>query len=93
MNATLQVLKSIPEMQENLETYIFSCNEGNDRYTPTASQTINAFTAQNTGAVDRSELARGLRDLFRSMSETVDSYNPILFLQVSPSLVFPYSST
>jgi hypothetical protein len=85
MNATLQVLKSIPEMQENLETYFLQCDGNNTRYTQPPGQLLDAFTTQNTGTGDRSQLTRGLRDLFRSMSETVDSYNPMAFLQVSHS--------
>jgi hypothetical protein len=82
MNATLQVLRSIPEMQENLNTYgTFGVYMTNESYTPPATRGLSAFTNQDVHATGRA-LTTGLRDLYRGMSETLDAYNPITFLQV-----------
>ena len=82
MNATLQVLRSIPEMQENLNTYeTFGVCVTNESYTPPAIHGLSAFTNQDVNATGRA-LTAGLRNLYREMSETLDAYNPVMFLQV-----------
>src|SRR5438046_10753954 len=53
-------------------------------YTP-APLSLSAFTTQDINATGR-QVTTSLRDLYRRMSETPDSYNPNAFLQVCPSL-------
>ena len=55
-----------------------------DRYNPSASVPSLEFTTQDINATGR-RLTTGLRDLYKSMSETLDVYDPSMFLQVSPS--------
>ena len=50
------------------------------RYTPVGPN-LSAFTTQDINATGR-QLTTGLRDLYRHMSETPDSYNPAMFLRV-----------
>lgn len=89
MNATLQVLRSIPEMQENLNAY-GPCGRGvNERYTATSTGNLAEFTNQDLTAQDRG-LTTSLRDLYRQMSETPDAFNPMAFLQVHPHTLSTY---
>ena len=57
----------------------------NGRYTPPASSGLSAFTSQDPNASGR-QLTTGLRDLYRQMSVTPESYNPVMFLQVQTLL-------
>ena len=69
-------------MQENLNTYgTFGVCVTDDRYTPPAIHGLSAFTNQDVNTTGRA-LTTGLRDLYRGMSETLDAYNPVMFLQV-----------
>ena len=51
-----------------------------NRYAP-AAPNLSAFTTQDINATGR-QLTTGLRDLYRQMSETLNAYNPLMFLQV-----------
>ena len=90
MNATLQVLRSIPEMQENLNSYVSFEGGINARYTRGPAGQLQAFTTQDINSQGR-ELTSSLRDLYQHMSETPDAFNPARFLQVPP-LPLPINS-
>jgi len=83
MNATLQMLRSIPEAQDSLSAYV-PCSESwlMERYTPVASG-LAAFTTQDIDGKGRA-LTVGLRNLYNSMSETPEAFNPRMFLEVVP---------
>jgi ubiquitin carboxyl-terminal hydrolase 14 len=68
MNATLQALRSIPELQDTLTTY-----KGQ-------STTEQASFSQLLGISDSSDLTASLRDLFSQMGQTQDSFAPLMFL-------------
>ncbi|CAG8735428.1 5911_t:CDS:2, partial [Ambispora leptoticha] len=58
MNATLQCLRVIPELQESLESY------------------------SDSGADLQGNLTESLRDLYRQLNRTTESYHPFEFIQV-----------
>ncbi|KAL8899699.1 MAG: hypothetical protein Q9207_006057 [Kuettlingeria erythrocarpa] len=65
LNSTLQTLRSVPELQEELQKYSGSSGPDLSQYGLGAS------------ALD---LTSSLRDLYRQMSETQDGFPPLLFL-------------
>jgi ubiquitin carboxyl-terminal hydrolase 14 len=69
MNSTIQTLKSIPELQQELAKYTQSVPRTTDRATVLASLTSLA-----------TDLTGSLRDLFKQMSETQDPFPPLMFL-------------
>lgn len=72
LNSTLQTLRSLPELQEELQ-----------RYHPSrARQTgLSDMSSFGLGALDGSrDLAASLRDLFKQMSETQEGIPPLMFL-------------
>lgn len=71
MNATLQVLKTMPEMQQQLLAYRPSNNEP-------SLQSLAQFGLQGMGS--SSDIVGGLRDLYRQMSETQEAFPPMMFL-------------
>ncbi|KAB5547023.1 hypothetical protein GE09DRAFT_1129590 [Coniochaeta sp. 2T2.1] len=64
LNSTLQVIKSIPELQENLVNY-------------KAPATTGSLGLMPSSGVD---LTNQLRNLYRSMGETQSGYSPLSFL-------------
>ncbi|KAF2446944.1 ubiquitin carboxyl-terminal hydrolase 14 [Karstenula rhodostoma CBS 690.94] len=72
MNSTLQTLRSIPELQEELLQYSAS-NAGSS----SASQ-LSQFGLGGLGA--SMDLTGSLRDLFKQMSETQQGFPPLMFL-------------
>ncbi|KAF2798528.1 cysteine proteinase [Melanomma pulvis-pyrius CBS 109.77] len=72
MNSTLQTLRSIPELQEELGRYSASSGE---------SSSANQLSQFGLGGLGASmDLTASLRDLFRQMSETQEGFPPLLFL-------------
>lgn len=71
MNATLQVLKTMPEMQQQLLAYKPSNND-------TSLQSLAQFGLQGLGSSN--DLVGGLRDLYKQMSETQEAFPPMMFL-------------
>lgn len=71
LNSTLQVLRSIPEMQEELKVY-----------RPDASgsslQDLSRFGL--SGLSSSNDLTAQLRDLYKQMSETQEGFPPLMFL-------------
>ncbi|KAB5559809.1 hypothetical protein GE09DRAFT_1114499 [Coniochaeta sp. 2T2.1] len=65
LNSTLQVIKSIPELQENLVNY------------KAPATTTGSLGLMPSSGVD---LTNQLRNLYRSMGETQSGYSPLSFL-------------
>ena len=73
LNSTLQTLRSVPELQEELQKY----RPGNSSGQSGASD-LSSF---GLGALDGSrDMAAALRDLFKQMSETQEGIPPLMFL-------------
>ncbi|KAJ9658503.1 deubiquitinating enzyme [Neophaeococcomyces mojaviensis] len=72
MNATLQVLKSMPEMQQQLLAYKESNSGGANL------QSLAQFGLGGIGA--STDLVGSLRDLYKQMSETQEGFPPLIFL-------------
>lgn len=76
-NASLQVLRTIPELQEALKTYTAA---------PAAGQSSQLFSPDQLrqhgigGLGGGSDLTGALRDLYQQMSETQHGFPPIMFL-------------
>jgi ubiquitin carboxyl-terminal hydrolase 14 len=73
LNSTLQVLKSVPEIQETLALY---------KPEPAASssnlQNLSHFGLGGLGS--STDLTASLRDLYNQMSETQEGFPPLMFL-------------
>jgi len=72
LNSTLQVLRSIPEMQEGLKTY------NPDLATSSTLQDLSRFGLGGLGSSN--DLTAQLRDLYKQMSETQEGFPPLMFL-------------
>lgn len=70
MNATLQTLKSIPELQQELQKYNTAATGG-------SSEFANSLSSQLGGGGD---LTARLRDLLRQLSQTQEPFAPQSFL-------------
>jgi ubiquitin carboxyl-terminal hydrolase 14 len=70
LNATLQTLKAVPELQQELEKYKGSSSS-------TSVSSLFPMEAQLGGGLD---LTASLRDLYKQMSETQEGFPPLLFL-------------
>ncbi len=73
LNSTLQVLKSVPEMQETLALY---------KPEPVASSSnLSNLSQFGLGGLGSStDLTASLRDLYNQMSETQEGFPPLMFL-------------
>ncbi|PYH45387.1 ubiquitin-specific protease UBP6 [Aspergillus saccharolyticus JOP 1030-1] len=74
LNSTLQALRGVPELQEELQ-----------RYRPTAGSSggtnlagLSSLGLEGIGA--STDLTASLRDLFKQMSETQEGFPPLMFL-------------
>ena len=74
LNSTLQTLRSVPELQEELAKYTPSTTDGGASNTPDFSE---FGLGQIGGGTD---LTASLRDLYKQMSETQEGFPPIMFL-------------
>ncbi|KAK5199036.1 deubiquitinating enzyme [Exophiala xenobiotica] len=72
LNSTLQVLRSIPEMQEGLKTY------NPDLASSSSLQDLSRFGLGGLGSSN--DLTAQLRDLYKQMSETQEGFPPLMFL-------------
>jgi ubiquitin carboxyl-terminal hydrolase 14 len=76
MNSTLQALKSLPELQEELLKYKPSSGAGEG-----SSNNIGALSQFGLGGLgSQLDLTASLRDLFKAMSETQVGFPPLMFL-------------
>jgi ubiquitin carboxyl-terminal hydrolase 14 len=74
LNSTLQVLRSVPELQEGLAVYKPSpANGGAD-----SLQNLSQFGLGGIGS--STDLTASLRDLYKQMSETQEGFPPLMFL-------------
>ena len=72
LNSTLQVLRSIPEMQDTLKIY---------KPDTSSSGSLADLTRLGLGALGASnDLTAQLRDLYKQMSETQEGFPPMMFL-------------
>ncbi|KAF1808776.1 cysteine proteinase [Eremomyces bilateralis CBS 781.70] len=71
MNATLQTLRAIPELQEQLATYKPGASTGPD---------LRQFTLGGSSSAASLDLIASLRDLFKQLSETQVGFPPLVFL-------------
>jgi ubiquitin carboxyl-terminal hydrolase 14 len=77
-NATLQTLRMIPELQEQLQTYKPSAQAG-----PSASSLFSADQLANVGLGGlggANDLTGSLRDVYKMMGETQGAVQPLMFL-------------
>jgi ubiquitin carboxyl-terminal hydrolase 14 len=74
LNSTLQTLKSVPELQEELSKYKTS------RSGPSA-QLFREYGLDGLGAASSADITASLRDLYKQMSETQEGFPPMAFLQ------------
>lgn len=76
LNSTLQTLRSVPELQDELLKYSGSVLPGGS--SSNSGFDLSAFTNQ---AMDpQIDLTASLRDLYKQMSETQEGFPPIIFL-------------
>ena len=74
LNSTLQVLRSVPEMQEELAVYKPSVAGGG------ANNLQNLSQFGLSGLESSTDLTASLRDLYKQMSETQEGFPPLMFL-------------
>ena len=73
LNSTLQVLRSVPEMQDELLRYEPSSS--------TSDSSVASLSLFGLGGLGSStDLTASLRDLYKQMSETQDGLPPLMFL-------------
>lgn len=72
LNSTLQVLRSIPEMQDTLKIY------KPDASSSGSLQDLSRYGLGGLGSGN--DLTAQLRDLYKQMSETQDGFPPLMFL-------------
>lgn len=72
LNSTLQVLRSIPEMQDGLKIYKPESSSA------TTLRDLSQFGLGGLG--DSNDLVAQLRDLYKQMSETQEGFPPLMFL-------------
>jgi ubiquitin carboxyl-terminal hydrolase 14 len=74
LNSTLQVLRSVPEMQEELAVYTPPAATGGAN----SLQNLSEFGLGGIGS--STDLTAALRDLYKQMSETQEGFPPLVFL-------------
>ncbi|KAL4781583.1 ubiquitin carboxyl-terminal hydrolase 6, partial [Aspergillus varians] len=74
LNSTLQTLRSVPELHQELQKYRPSRNTGG----ASSLSNLNDFGLGGLGA--SMDLTSSLRDLFKQLSETQEGFPPLLFL-------------
>lgn len=73
LNSTLQVLRSMPEMQQELSSYRPSADAAGG-----SIQNLSRFGLGGLGSSN--DLVGSLRDLYKQMSETQEGFPPLMFL-------------
>ena len=74
LNSSLQVLRSMPEIQTELATYTPSQGDAGS----SSLQNLSQFGLGGLGASN--DLVASLRDLYKQMSETQEGFPPLVFL-------------
>lgn len=76
LNSTLQTLRSIPELQQELLRYSSTLSSD-------AASRLGDLSVLGLGALGASsDLTGSLRDLYKQMSETQEGFPPLMFLNV-----------
>ncbi|KKK18440.1 putative ubiquitin C-terminal hydrolase, partial [Aspergillus rambellii] len=70
LNSTLQTLRSVPELQQELQKYRPSASGGSS---------LSNLSSLGLGGLSM-DLTASLRDLFKQMSETQEGFPPMMFL-------------
>ncbi|KAI9791357.1 MAG: deubiquitinating enzyme [Candelina submexicana] len=80
LNSTLQTLRSVPELQEELLKYSASATGGSSGGASSSSGLgdLSQFGLGGLGA--SMDLTASLRDLYKQMSETQEGFPPLMFL-------------
>lgn len=81
LNSTLQTLRSVPELQEELQRYQSSAGSGRSGLADLSSFGLGGLGGSN-------DLTGSLRDLFKQMAETQEGIPPLMFLNALRT-VFP----
>jgi ubiquitin carboxyl-terminal hydrolase 14 len=80
LNSTLQTLRAIPELQQELATY---------KASNTSAPSLSSFAGSaGFGGGNSADITGSLRDLFKQMSETQEGFPPLMFLNTLRQ-VFP----
>ena len=81
-NATLQTLRSIPELQQELQRYTVAPSSSAPSSAPSSSLFSAEQLAQHGigGFGSGDDLTTALRDLYKQMSETQQGFPPMMFL-------------
>ncbi|RAO64969.1 uncharacterized protein BHQ10_000981 [Talaromyces amestolkiae] len=75
LNSTLQTLRVIPELQQELSRYNSTGSDGTSRLGDLSTLGLGGLGAS-------SDLTGSLRDLYKQMSETQEGFPPLMFLNV-----------
>jgi ubiquitin carboxyl-terminal hydrolase 14 len=86
LNSTLQTLRLVPELQEELSKYSGSASNSSAAGSSSGSGDLSSFGLGGLGA--NMDLTSSLRDLYKQMSETQDGFPPLMFLNALRS-AFP----
>ncbi|KAI9760585.1 MAG: hypothetical protein M4579_001554 [Chaenotheca gracillima] len=79
MNSTLQTLRLVPELQDELAKY--KPGPGNDLGGASSSSGLGDLSSFGLGGLGSSvDLTSALRDLYKQMSETQEGFPPLMFL-------------
>ncbi|KAL3472340.1 hypothetical protein BJX99DRAFT_235763 [Aspergillus californicus] len=74
LNSTLQTLRSVPELQQELQRYRPSRNNN-------GTSSLSSLSNMGLGGLGSSmDLASSLKDLFKQMAETQEGFPPLMFL-------------
>ncbi|KAF7717912.1 Ubiquitin carboxyl-terminal hydrolase [Penicillium ucsense] len=73
LNSTLQTLRGVPELQEELQRYQSASSSGRSNLADLGSFGLSGLGGSN-------DLTASLRDLFKQMSETQEGVPPLMFL-------------
>jgi ubiquitin carboxyl-terminal hydrolase 14 len=75
MNSTLQTLRAVPELQDQLAKYVPASPSG------PSGATLGNLSSFGLGGLGSSlDLTANLRDLYKQMGETQDGFPPMMFL-------------
>lgn len=84
LNSTLQTLRSVPELHQELQRYNSSGSSSSAGGAPSVSSLSNSDLYR----MDSRDLISSLRDLFKRMGDTQEGFPPIMFLDALRS-VYP----
>ena len=80
LNSTLQTLRLVPELQEELSKYSGSESSSSAAASSSGLGDLNGYVMSAMGA--NLDLTSSLRDLYKQMSETQEAFPPLMFLNI-----------